>query len=261
VRRWFSRRIRAGPCEVPRGKLAVSDLRMLSAARAKLRFYRHHRPLELQWSQGPSWSQYGEDVYLKEYFRGRNPGFYVEVGGFHPFLYSNTYMFYRVGWTGIVVEPNPEMARELRRRRPRDQIREVAISDREGVGKLALMEGKSGLVGATNLHREQAAFDSVPVVRVATAPLSTVLRESHAPARYDFLSVDCEGHDAVALGSSDWEAYRPLIVICEAFGAQGKAELSDLMRNVDYSLITSCGPSLLFEDRRDGADYPPGYHA
>lgn len=55
-----------------------------------------------------SYSQEGEDMVLQRIFDGKTNGFYVDVGAHHPFRFSNTYFFYRLGWSGINIEPNPE---------------------------------------------------------------------------------------------------------------------------------------------------------
>ena len=38
-----------------------------------------------------TFSQEGEDVFLIDFFKDNNRGFYVDVGAFHPFRISNTY--------------------------------------------------------------------------------------------------------------------------------------------------------------------------
>ena len=51
------------------------------------------------------YSQEGEDIVIDRYFQHKAKGFYVEVGAHHPFRFSNTYRFYRRGWTGVCIEP------------------------------------------------------------------------------------------------------------------------------------------------------------
>ena len=53
------------------------------------------------------YSQTGEDAILAHLLFDHDCGFYVDVGAFHPIQYSNTYYFYRRGWTGINIEPTP----------------------------------------------------------------------------------------------------------------------------------------------------------
>jgi hypothetical protein len=58
-----------------------------------------------------SYSQEGEDMILNRIFEGKCQGFYVDIGAHHPRRFSNTYFFYKHGWTGINVEPNPDVVR------------------------------------------------------------------------------------------------------------------------------------------------------
>jgi hypothetical protein len=45
---------------------------------------------------------------------------YLDIGAHHPTRLSNTYLFYKRGFQGVVVEPDPELMGAIRRVRPRD---------------------------------------------------------------------------------------------------------------------------------------------
>jgi len=77
------------------------------------------------------WSQSGEDVILGELLPEQR-GTYVDVGAAHPRLGSNTYILYRRGWQGTLVEPNPDSAKTLRKARPRDRVVEAAAGATPG---------------------------------------------------------------------------------------------------------------------------------
>src|SRR5262249_61061466 len=47
---------------------------------------------------------------------------YVEIGGNHPIRNSNTWLLYKAGCRGVLVEPNPELAALLAHVRPRDTV-------------------------------------------------------------------------------------------------------------------------------------------
>ena len=57
------------------------------------------------------YSQWGEDVYINEYFKKLEKGIYLDIGCFHPFMYSNTCLLFNKGWTGINVDINQEANR------------------------------------------------------------------------------------------------------------------------------------------------------
>ncbi len=44
---------------------------------------------------------------MRRIFEKLRTGFYVDVGAHHPMLYSNTYYFYKQGWSGINIDAMP----------------------------------------------------------------------------------------------------------------------------------------------------------
>ena len=46
-------------------------------------------------------SQNGEDLILNRLFENKTNGFFVDIGAHHPVRFSNTYLFYLNGWSGI----------------------------------------------------------------------------------------------------------------------------------------------------------------
>src|SRR5579864_173918 len=71
---------------------------------------------------------------LKEaFFRGARLGYFVEVGANDPEDLSQTWHLEQRGWTGILVEPQPELALELRRRRTA-QVFAVACASPQHAG-------------------------------------------------------------------------------------------------------------------------------
>src|SRR4051812_3390905 len=77
----------------------------------------------------PSYSQAGEDMivdYLFNSFKITNPT-YLEIGTNQPVLSNNTYFFYRKGYKGVCVEPDPEMYQFIKKKRPRDIVLNIGI--------------------------------------------------------------------------------------------------------------------------------------
>src|SRR5262245_49332338 len=86
-----------------------------------------------------TYAQYGEDI-IAETLLPEPQGFYVEVGAIHPVQISNTYLFYRKGWRGIAVDPNPSVARLFAKRRPRDIMVQCAIGEQEGSATFDILD-------------------------------------------------------------------------------------------------------------------------
>lgn len=84
-----------------------------------------------------TYSQFGEDLIVKEVISNIPPtkGIYIEIGANQPTQISNTYLFYRLGFHGIVIEPNHQMTKLFKRFRPKDIHFEIGCAEASGVGK------------------------------------------------------------------------------------------------------------------------------
>jgi hypothetical protein len=61
-------------------------------------------------------------------FLPERKGVFVEAGAYDGYLASNTYWFERFqGWTGVLIEPLPELADRARKERPRSQVFQCAL--------------------------------------------------------------------------------------------------------------------------------------
>src|SRR6185369_13784792 len=70
----------------------------------------------------PSYAQQGEDLVVKNVLAvlGISTPSYLDIGAHHPVKSSNTYLFYRGGGRGVLVEPNPTYVKLLREQRKED---------------------------------------------------------------------------------------------------------------------------------------------
>jgi FkbM family methyltransferase len=167
------------------------------------------------------YSQFGEDRILARVFAGRPRGVCVEVGANNGVDGSTTLHFEEIGWDCVLVEPNPELCRELRHRRTA-RIFECAASASEGVATLQVAVGTPLAHGVSTLGDETAAlhlsrhfgFETRPV-EVQTRTLDSILEEADLRAAIDFISIDVEGHEAELLKGFSTDRWRPTIIIVE----------------------------------------------
>ena len=52
-------------------------------------------------------AQFGEDKKIIKLFNKNTKGTYVDVGCFHPIRQNNTYLMYKLGWSGVNIDLNP----------------------------------------------------------------------------------------------------------------------------------------------------------
>jgi FkbM family methyltransferase len=207
------------------------------------------RIAELSYCESLRFSQFGEDIFLDQYFPHRNTGFYVDVGAFHPFSYSNTYLFYRRGWRGINIEPNPKGFAEFSRYRPRDVNLNCAVSSEAKTVSFTCDGVFSGIADDTHLFKDRNP--NAQQINVQSRPLSQIFAE-HVPngVEIDFMSVDCEGHDLEVLRSNDWQRYRPRVLLVEDHGKRPELAVTPALEAWDYTPICQLRLTKVFADQR-----------
>lgn len=140
-------------------------------------------------------------------------------------------LFLKTDWTGLLVEPVPDLYEALvarSRERPGVQVARVAVSDRDGEAPLYRLRAVPGKT--PEWFQQLATLDrdvllkhrpSIPEIdsllieeRVPTARLNTLLSR-YRLERIDLLVVDTEGHDYQILRQIDFSRYRPAVLIFE----------------------------------------------
>jgi FkbM family methyltransferase len=198
-----------------------------------------------------SFSACGEDLFLQEYF-GKVDGTYIDIGGNHPLRDSSTYLLYRMGWTGVVVEPIQRLYEKHKQFRPKDI--QVLAAGGESCGSLTFYEMIPSVLSTCDSERAKLALSKGEALlhRQYTVPVITVsdiYRKYLAGRPVDLLSIDTEGHDLAVLRGVDWREIRPRMVICEAHNAQVAAATTDLFAAQGYQHVKSLGYNLMFVSR------------
>jgi len=171
------------------------------------------------WLGKRSYAQSGEDIVVDIELGKKKKGFYVDIGAYHPKMFSNTYLFYKKGWSGLCVDPNPKMEELFRKARPRDKFLNLGVGVREDVREYFEFEdGAANTFSAEQAkkNQEEAGRKLKGKRMVAVLPLKTIF-DKYLPKgqKIDLLSVDVEGMDLEVLRSNDWKKYRPEIIIAE----------------------------------------------
>lgn len=171
-----------------------------------------------------TYSQEGEDIALYRILGGRKRGVYVDVGAHHPFRFSNTYKFYRQGWSGVNIDAMPGSMDAFRRYRGRDINIEVPISKEPR--DLAFYSFNEPALNTVNgdLARSRDGKDGYRIIKtyaLRSKPLGEVLDSCLAPGtKIDFMSIDVESMDLEVLESNDWRKYSPEFVVVESLATE-----------------------------------------
>jgi len=194
-----------------------------------------------------SFSQFGEDMVLDSYFQQKKieKGFYVEVGAFEPVYLSNTYYFYKKGWRGLLIEPNPESFKKLSGRRNGDILLNSAVSDHDGTVDFVCDRACSGINDSNYLFSENAKES----LKIQCKRLEDLLSENVPNGQaIHFMSIDCEGHDETILHSNNWSRFRPMMLLVEEHEAKVKESLLEFINKQRYRFYGRSGATLFFVD-------------
>jgi FkbM family methyltransferase len=149
---------------------------------------------------------------VREFF-GSKTGYFVDVGANDPEVDSQTWHLEQIGWTGILVEPQPMLAEKLRQRR-NATVYAVACSSPANAGKQMMLH----LAGIhTSLNPDFFVFHMrrESAVAVPMKTLDELLIDAKAPAPLDFVSIDVESHEIPVLDGFDIERWRPKLLLIE----------------------------------------------
>tara|TARA_B110000971_G_C19927402_1_gene462265 strand:+ start:395 stop:1069 length:675 start_codon:yes stop_codon:yes gene_type:complete len=145
-------------------------------------------------------------LFLKEYFKNRPKGFYIDVGCYHPIRLSNTKFLYNKGWSGINIDISKKSIDLFKIARKKDINLNIGISDKNGTSEAYF---KKDLFHANTLaHEHSEIFLNKPrKKKIKIKTLSSVINEYAKNKKIDLIDVDCEGKDLEVLQGVDLKKY------------------------------------------------------
>ena len=207
------------------------------------------------WFGKRSYAQSGEDIIADLEMDKKERGAYIDVGAFHPKLFSNTYLFYKRGWSGVCIEPRPGAEEDFRKIRPRDRFVNMGVAEKKDVLEYMIFEDS-----ATNTFSKKQADKNIKEagrkflkkVNIVVMPLKDILASEEVGEKIDLMSVDVEGMDLSVLKSNDWKKYRPKVIICEDlefdFEKPKGSEVVKFLSGQGYRVVDRTPFSLIFKE-------------
>jgi FkbM family methyltransferase len=206
------------------------------------------------------YSELGEDVILQHYCPQRQ-GFYVDIGAYHPQKISVTRMFYKKGWRGINIDPNPHSIRTFDRIRTRDININIGVSDATGELNYYYWGKHSGNntfdKELYNKWSKDSGHGAKEIMKIKVDTLNNIL-DMNLPenTRIDFLTIDVEGFEFKILQALDYDKYSPKLILVEdlSFYDQNKdfmdfkdTELYKFLNNKGYIVVAKTWYTILFK--------------
>jgi FkbM family methyltransferase len=209
-----------------------------------------------------SFSQSGEDLImdfvLKNHYTTEKP-LYLDIGAYDPKVFSNTYLFYQRGSSGVLVEPDPDLARNIRQERPNDTVLNIGVSKKAGLQDFYLVNPATLNTFSKKEFEQHKLFypgtQLREVVKTKTEPVNKIL-ETHFKNGLDILSLDVEGLDYQILSSLDFAKHRPNIICVETVHYKSgntlikPRDIASLLYKNSYFLYADTFINSIFVDRK-----------
>ena len=199
-------------------------------------------------------SQYGQDRYIHEtFFQDRTGGVFVEFGALDGVLDSNTLFFERqLGWTGILIEPNPAAFALLQHQRPGCRLENVAISDENGTLPFTRIAGNlygwSGLERDLEPQHRERITQYIPPEEVQTIEVEVHdliwLADRHDLTQVDLMTIDTEGTEERIMRAFPWGRLSVSVFCVE--NNFDNYDIDDLMAGQGYIKTARIGTDDIF---------------
>jgi len=205
-------------------------------------------------------SHQGQDQWVIErVLPGKRGGWFIDSGaGPDGIRGSNSYVLEtEFDWRGLLVEPHPECYKRVKANRSAI-VEECCLVDSPGEVEFVLHEGpelssipqylsEPNFVAAGYAHKQFAK------VRVPGVTLWELLRRHHAPPVIEYMSLDIEGAEWLALKDFPFDEFRILCMTIER-GAKSYDKLRAKLRREGYRLVRAVIPDDFYV--HESVDYP-----
>jgi len=183
-----------------------------------------------------SFSQFGEDLFVNEYFKDLKSGKYVDLGAFHPMRLSNTFLLFKRGWSGTNIDLNPITIDLFNIARRNDKNICCLLSNKDDLQKNVYYEDWSAANSMT-------VNENLKDKKIMTTKTFKNLIEHD----FDFLNIDLEGHDYEILQTIDLRKFNPKLICIEILeNCLDKENIYKFMKQNNYIFIKNLGPSFFF---------------
>ena len=200
------------------------------------------------------YSQWGEDLFISEYFKEKKEGIYLDIGCFHPFMYSNTCLLNKKGWSGINIDINPTSIDLFNISRPNDTNLCTTISEQKKVFDIFYDDPFSPVNTLDKKFYENLKNNSSRYVKkltVESKSIKEILDISKISRNIDFINIDVEGMDYKILKDIDINQLKPRLISIETHNVNGSASkdfdsIIKLLKENNFSIHKRVGPTTLF---------------
>ncbi len=198
-----------------------------------------------------SYSQNKEDLFLIEFFKDLKKGFYLDLGRHHPKRFSNTYLLYKRGWSGINVDANYSTILLFNLFRKRDKnIRALINTNSVSVFYYKFNDSAlNGILSPQNAKRlVDVGYKLKKKVKMNSISINDFIKKyGLVNKKINFLKIDLEGIDFELIKVLDFNIIDIQVIMIEKKQNKIKEdEMKLYLKNKFYKLIFESNRNFIF---------------
>ena len=190
--------------------------------------------------------EFGEDIFVRRFFKNKTKGFYVDVGCYHPIKGSLTYYLFKKGWKGLNVDLSKVSVDLFKISRPDDYNINGAITDFDGDTDYY----ESGVI---NQQNSLILDNKKKKIKIKAYKLNTLLNDFKI-SEVDYLNIDVEGNEFKVISSFNFEKFHPKLISIEQniYNSEKlfNEECHKLLLSKNYFLASKIGVTCIYIDKK-----------
>ena len=142
------------------------------------------------------YSQTGEQAVILAALPDIDDGSYLDLGAYHPIVFSNTRALYDLGWSGVMVEAAPGPMRALIEaygNEPRITLIQAAVALAPGLVEMHISDDAVSTSDPASYETWKTAGGFVGKIHVPAITLGEIFQRFGG---FDFINIDVEGGSA-----------------------------------------------------------------
>ena len=188
-------------------------------------------------------------LFLKDYFKEKKDGFYIDVGCYHPIRLSNTKFLYEKGWRGINIDINKKSIDLFKITRKKDINLNIGIGNKNKVSEAYFKKDLFPLNTLVIDHAKKL-LGEYKKKKINVYTLNSVIDNNAKNKKIDFLDIDCEGNDLKVLEGLDLNKNEIDLISIEMHGYDEKTKrdgelVFDIMKKNRYEKLYGNFPDTL----------------
>jgi FkbM family methyltransferase len=200
------------------------------------------------------YSQFNQDKFLYEnYFKNKTDGFFLDIGAHDGITGNNTYLFEKIGWSGVCIEPIPSVFKKLKENRNCILI-ESALSETTGeeeflelIGYTEMLSGLIKNYDPRHLNRIETEIQSMGGEKKIIKCNTITMDDLNLPLIIDYVSLDVEGSELNILNTINFNKYRINFMSIE--NNYNDNDIINVMLNNNFEIVSYLGCDIIFKNK------------